>query len=382
MGKWSRHPLGSDQVSDIQDTFLAILQKDPNLCYLDLKDEEIKKELLLLSVEEIKEQISINKELSNNRFVIPYSYLEYGALSINKEMRLFLKDCLNYHAIFSFKDHAELNHIARFIKHFDEVFNGEYDLENDQGLIQAINESKETIVNLSDNDYFGVDYDFSKYLKCGVCGEVFKKKQQKRNALYICNARYKRGSKGCINKGVPDDKLVLAINELLNISTFDPEVFEKKVKEIIVFENNILEFHFLDGTIKQTTWQERDNKEQWTLDKRRESRANSMCCASIDDYPLRDKLLCGDCGNYYVHKKKKEGYVYVCRTNRRLKTDQCSNVPYKEKDLLNYISRLLDIKVFNKELFNEKIKYLVLYPNKNIKVIFNDGNEIIKNLFN
>ena len=196
----------------------------------------------------------------------------------------------------------------------------------------------------------------------------------------MCNARYKRGNKGCVNKGVPDDKLVLAINETLNISTFDSEVFEKNIKEIVVYENNVLEFHFLDGVIKKTSWQERDNKEQWTLDKRRESRANSMCFASVDDYPLRDKLICGDCGNYYVHKKKKEGYVYVCRTNRRMKTDQCSNIPYKEKDLLDFISRLLEIKVFNKESFDKKIKYLVLYSNKNIKVIFNDGKEIIKNL--
>ena len=45
------------------------------------------------------------------------------------------------------------------------------------------------LVNTTD-DYFGIDYDFSNYLRCGICGEIFKKKQQKRNALYLCNPRY------------------------------------------------------------------------------------------------------------------------------------------------------------------------------------------------
>lgn len=383
MGKWSRHPLGSDQVLDIQDAFLAILVENegPDAYYCDLEPEEIRKRLLALTVDDINKQISLHEDLKNNRFVIPYSYLEFDVLSIDKDVKDLLKDCLNYHRIFTYKDTVEINHINRFIKHFDEVFAGTYDLDNDKGLVDTIVESDKELVNVTD-EYFGIDYDFSKYLKCGVCGEVFKKKQQKRNVLYLCNARYKKGSKGCINKGVPDDKLVVAINQVLNLETFDPQVFEKNIKEIIVFENNELEIHFLDGSIKKVNWENRDNKEQWTMEKRAASRRNSLQYMNADDYPLRDKLICGDCGNYYVHKKKDKGYVYVCRTNRRKKTDQCSNVPYKEKDLLDFICRILDIETFDVDVFNQKIKHLVLYPNKNIKAVFTDETTVTKSLLN
>ena len=374
MGKWSRNPLGSDRALDNEDAFLKVVAKDPDSYYFDLEPEEIRQALLSLKVEDIKKQISSDKSLDNNRFVIPYAFLEYNALSKDKDIRALLKDCLNYHAMFSNRDVNELNHIKRFIERFDEIFDGTYDLENDKGLIQAMLESKKPLVNITD-DYFGIEYDFSKYLKCGVCGEVFKKKPQKHNTLYLCNSRYKRGSKGCSNKGVPDDMLVVAINDALNTSMFDPVVFKKQIKEIVVFENNVLELHFLDGRVKKTTWKERDNKEQWTLEKRAESRINSMQYMNADDYPLRDKLICGDCGNYYVHKKKKEGYVYVCRTNRRVKTDKCHNVPFKEKDLIQFINKVLDFEEFNKEIFDEKVKNLVLYPNKSIKVVFTDERE-------
>ena len=194
---------------------------------------------------------------------------------ISKNIRDLLKDCLNYHAIFTYKDHQELSHIARFIKHFDEVFDGKYNLDNDGGLIKAFNESKKELVNITD-DYFGIDYDFSKYLKCGVCGAVFKKKPQKHNNLYLCNERFKKGSKGCINKGVPDDRLAATINTVLGLEAFDPQVFEKSIKEILVFENNVLEIHFQDGGVKKTIWDNRDNKAQWTL-RSEERRVGKEC---------------------------------------------------------------------------------------------------------
>ena len=95
-----------------------------------------------LKVEDIKKRISLDEDLAKNRYVIPYSFLEYGALSKDKDIRAFLKECLNYHALFTSRDTQELSHIKRFIDHFDEVFDGTYDLEKDKGLIQTMIESK------------------------------------------------------------------------------------------------------------------------------------------------------------------------------------------------------------------------------------------------
>ena len=134
MGKWSRHPLGSDRVLDIQDYFLGILAKEPGSYYFDLEDKEITQALLSLTEAEIKERIESDDDLNKNRFVIPYSYLEYSALTKDKNIRALLKECLDYHSVFKNRDTQELNHINRFKIHFDEIFNGEYDLENDKGL--------------------------------------------------------------------------------------------------------------------------------------------------------------------------------------------------------------------------------------------------------
>ena len=115
MGKWSRHPLGSDQALDIQDAFLEVLMRDEesDLYYFELELEEITKRLLALKVEDINKQISLEKSLNKNRFVIPYAYIEYKALSKDRDIRALLKDCLNYHALFSSRDVEELKHIKR-----------------------------------------------------------------------------------------------------------------------------------------------------------------------------------------------------------------------------------------------------------------------------
>ena len=85
MGKWSRHPLGSDHALDIQDSFLKILMRneDPDSYYLDLGPQEIRNRLLSLKVDEINQQIALDEDLKNNRFVIPYSYLEFDVLSVD-----------------------------------------------------------------------------------------------------------------------------------------------------------------------------------------------------------------------------------------------------------------------------------------------------------
>ena len=64
-----------------------------------------------------------------------------------------------------------------------------------------------------------------------------------------------------------------AIEHGLIVAESEPFV-RAEIDGIIVFENNELEIHFLDGSIKKVNWENRDNKEQWTMEKRAASRRN------------------------------------------------------------------------------------------------------------
>ena len=145
MGRWSRHPMGSDGALDAQYCFLMNFDEH----YLDKDPKEISEYLLGLSLEDLKKVSESNKYLSIDKFVIPYTYVEYGAFTKDPEVRKYLLECLDSHDDITgrfnychekdvFGDVPELVEIERFKKHFDEIFDEKVELELDDGLLAAI----------------------------------------------------------------------------------------------------------------------------------------------------------------------------------------------------------------------------------------------------
>ena len=163
MGRWSRHPMGSDGALDAEAVFFE--EFDAQYCkekeddwYLEHSEEEIKNYLENLDFSDLNRILSytskVDEILKRDRFVIPYIYKKYGAKPKNEQVRDLLIECFDYHDDITGEwnycsetdengEVLELKHIRFFKENFDAIMSGEIDLPDDEGLFAAIFDSLE-----------------------------------------------------------------------------------------------------------------------------------------------------------------------------------------------------------------------------------------------
>lgn len=95
---------------------------------------------------------------------------------------------------------------------------------------------------------------FAGLLICENCGRNYKFKTTKNIAKYECTTYNDLGKNYCSSKAIPESTLINDTCELLNMDEFNEETLRSKVDRIIVKDNNLLEFHCLNGTMHEVKW--------------------------------------------------------------------------------------------------------------------------------
>lgn len=119
---------------------------------------------------------------------------------------------------------------------------------------------------------------FSCRVKCPICGKNYMRNSRSKNSdgikahIWTCGTRLTGGSKACPGKTINEIALKRVSTKVLGLEEFDPEVFDELIEKVIVIGNDILEFHFNDGTVKQEKWEYNGKKESWT-DERKKARS-------------------------------------------------------------------------------------------------------------
>jgi hypothetical protein len=165
MGRWSRHPMGSDGALDARDTFMLPFdmndKEDGNpLYFFERPEEEIRDGLLNLSLEEIKKMSEFGECISENKFVIPYTFVEYKAYPTDPEIKKFLLECLDSHddltGLWNYCNGEEMVHVNFFKENFEDIISGKKELEPDAGLLATIYKKMASgepgLVNLTSED--------------------------------------------------------------------------------------------------------------------------------------------------------------------------------------------------------------------------------------
>ena len=139
MGRWSNHPMGSDAALDARDTFMGRFDLKTNLgdeiCYFERPKEEIRDALLALTLDELKEMA--DKDLvCDDKYVIPYTFIEYEAYPTDPAIKKYLYGCLDEHYSADFEE--GIQHIKLFKKNFDDIISGKKILTEDLGLMATI----------------------------------------------------------------------------------------------------------------------------------------------------------------------------------------------------------------------------------------------------
>lgn len=115
-------------------------------------------------------------------------------------------------------------------------------------------------------------HSFAGLLICEHCQNSYKFTKTKYNPRYTCVTYNDLGKDYCPSKSVPEQTLIELANKIMGTTEFDEDKFRKMVKVIIVKDNNILEFHFHDESIKEYHWLDRSRRESWTPEMREKVR--------------------------------------------------------------------------------------------------------------
>lgn len=120
---------------------------------------------------------------------------------------------------------------------------------------------------------------FSCRVKCSICGKNYMRNSRGKNKdipkahIWTCGTRLRNGSKECPGKTVNEIALKRVSSKVLGLDEFNPAVFDEQIEKVIVIGDDILEFHFNNGTIIQEKWEYNARKEYWT-EERRKARGN------------------------------------------------------------------------------------------------------------
>ena len=102
-------------------------------------------------------------------------------------------------------------------------------------------------------------YPFTGIMFCANCGKTYRRKVTATQPVWICYTFNSLGKKYCPSKQVPESVLE-EITE--TVAPLD------EIKQILVKENNTLEYHLVDGSIVTKIWRDRSRSESWTPEKR------------------------------------------------------------------------------------------------------------------
>lgn len=160
MGRWGRHPMDSDGALDaksvITDDVYNYCEENKIDFWSKEADGLMSEFLQKISLDDLK-KLAKEEHISENRFVIPYTYLEY---KVNRpELKDFLIECFNYHADITGEwnycgetdEHGEileLKHIRIFKENYDAVMSGEFNLPKNS--ISGLEEVKDIYADLEE----------------------------------------------------------------------------------------------------------------------------------------------------------------------------------------------------------------------------------------
>lgn len=91
-----------------------------------------------------------------------------------------------------------------------------------------------------------------------------------------CSTFGRKGKAACASKQIPENALIKACTEVLDLTGFDETAFSVQVSTIFVSNGNKLVFHFYDGRIKEIIWKNRSRSESWTSEIKEAARQRAL----------------------------------------------------------------------------------------------------------
>lgn len=115
-------------------------------------------------------------------------------------------------------------------------------------------------------------YPLTGMIACTRCGKHYKRKATPYGEFWQCSTYQTFGKDACPAKRIPEETLYALISEVLSTPHFDADVFQARVRELRVHDDNRVIFVMRDGTEIGARWRDKSRKDSWTPEMRQLAR--------------------------------------------------------------------------------------------------------------
>lgn len=119
-------------------------------------------------------------------------------------------------------------------------------------------------------------YPYSGLITCGQCGKHYERKITAGKPVWICYSFNQLGKEVCQSKQIPEEKLFSLTCKVLELDTFDEEIFKRRISSISIPSPNMVLYTFTDGNQVVAEWQDSSRRDSWTDDMRRQAREHAL----------------------------------------------------------------------------------------------------------
>lgn len=211
-------------------------------------------------------------------------------------------------------------------------------------------------------------YCFTGKIRCAVCGANFTRKKGtvkgKEYIDWICRSKKEPGVT-CRSRNYPEQKLMEICAELLGTDSFDEELFNGTVTQIVSLPDGSLEMHLIGGEVRR--WQMPPKPVKPKKPKPESKRPKNL---------FDGKIFCGKCGRRYgraISDTTDGGHLYwYCRA-KSTHGITCDSVNYPDSEIRDIFCRVMGRKTFDENYFTRTVDRMVVQGSGNIDFHLTEG---------
>ena len=117
---------------------------------------------------------------------------------------------------------------------------------------------------------------FSGLVRCGLCGNTYKRTTHKGRHFWNCTTYQTRGKSACAAKRIPEETLISLTCDVLGIDSLDSDMVRNRIAAIRAEQNNTVIFSLNDGSEIRKQWKDRSRSESWTDEMKEAARQKAL----------------------------------------------------------------------------------------------------------
>lgn len=117
---------------------------------------------------------------------------------------------------------------------------------------------------------------FSGMIRCGLCGNTYKRVTYRKKHYWNCTAFQTKGKSECAAKRIPEETLETLTCEVLGEGSIDSDMFRSKITAIRAEKSNMVVFCMDDGSEIVKRWKDRSRAESWTPEMKEKARQRAL----------------------------------------------------------------------------------------------------------